>query len=328
MLLVTGGCGFIGSNIVAALARDGQRVAVCDCFGSGDKWKNVARHGVFDFVFPEDLSAWLMTQGSALEGVIHMGAISATTETDVDLIVRSNFQLSVELWNFCERQRIPYIYASSAATYGAGEAGFQDDNSLAGLSRLRPLNPYGWSKLVFDQRAVRVAAETGQSPPFWAGLRFFNVYGPNEYHKGSMRSVIAVNYPKIVAGEPMRLFRSYRPEYRDGGQKRDFVYVADCVDVILWMLRTKGVPSGIYNLGSGEARSWYDLSRAMFQACGIAEKIEFIEMPETLRPKYQYFTEADLTRLRAAGYTKPMTKLEAGVTDYIHHYLSKEDSWL
>jgi ADP-L-glycero-D-manno-heptose 6-epimerase len=327
MYLVTGGSGFIGSNIVAALAEKGHRVAVCDWLGHDDKWKNIAKHGVHDFVVPEQLSGWLGKHGDTLEGIVHMGAISATTERDSDLIIRSNFQLSNELWDFCADRDIPFIYASSAATYGNGEQGFEDDFRPEALARLRPLNPYGWSKLLFDQRVARLVAAGEKAPKKWAGLKFFNVYGPNEYHKGSMRSVVAVNYPKIAAGESMQLFRSYRPDYADGGQKRDFVYVADCVGVILWMLSVPSLQSSVYNLGSGKARSWVDLARAMFAASGLPEKIEFIEMPESLRPRYQYFTEANLTKLRDAGYRQPMTSLEDGVADYVKNYLSREDCW-
>lgn len=327
MYLVTGGTGFIGSNIVAALAARGDTVAVCDWFGSEDRWKNIAKHGVHDIVFPDDIGPWLEKHGRILQGVIHMGAISATTERDVDLIVRSNFILSIQLWDFCAAEGIPFIYASSAATYGDGENGFDDAFNETAMKALRPLNPYGWSKLLFDQRAERIVNKRQACPPKWAGLKFFNVYGPNEYHKGSMRSVIAVNYEKIAAGEPMRLFRSYRPNYEDGGQKRDFVYVGDCVSVILWML-DNDFPSSVYNLGSGGARSWVDLARAMFKAAGLPEKIEFIEMPESLRDRYQYFTEANLTKLREAGYTAPMTTLEDGVKTYIQQFLSKPDPYL
>lgn len=326
MYLVTGGTGFIGSNIVAALAARGDTVAVCDWFGTEDRWKNIAKHGVHDIVFPEDLGPWLEHHGAAIQGVVHMGAISATTERDVDLIMRSNFQLSTQLWDFCAKRGVPFIYASSAATYGDGEHGFDDNFSEGAMKALRPLNPYGWSKLLFDQRAERAGRTGAPCPPKWAGLKFFNVYGPNEYHKGSMRSVIAVNYEKIAAGEPMRLFRSYRPDYEHGGQKRDFVYVGDCVSVILWML-DNDFPSSVYNLGSGEARSWVDLARAMFKAAGLEPKIDFIEMPESLRDRYQYFTEANLTKLRKAGYTAPMTTLEDGVKTYIQQFLSQPDPY-
>ncbi|MGQ3071974.1 MAG: ADP-glyceromanno-heptose 6-epimerase [Ferrovibrionaceae bacterium] len=326
MILVTGGAGFIGSNIVAGLADRGVPVAVCDHFGHGDKWKNLRRHEVADLITPDALMAWLDRHGGRLTAVVHLGAISATTETDVDLIVAANFRLSLDLWEWCAYRRVPFIYASSAATYGDGEAGFADDASPQALARLKPLNPYGWSKLATDRRFVRLVDSGGPVPPQWVGLKFFNVYGPNEYHKGDMRSVIAKNYETIAAGNPLRLFKSYRPDYADGGQKRDFVYVRDCVDIIVWLIGHPKV-SGIFNIGSGRARSWLELGEAMFRAVGRAPAIEFIEMPETLRPKYQYFTEAPIDRLRAAGYDRPMTTLEDGIADYVQRYLATDDPY-
>lgn len=327
MYLVTGGTGFIGSNIVAALTARGERVAVCDSFGTGDKWRNVAKHDVHDFIFPEELAAWLDQHGGRLSGVIHMGAISATTERDADLIVRSNFQLSALLWQVCAAQGVPFIYASSAATYGDGTLGFDDRFDRAYLSQLRPLNAYGWSKHAFDRRVLAAVEGKEVQPPKWAGLKFFNVYGPNEYHKGKMQSVVAHNCARLAAGEPLRLFRSYNSGYADGGQMRDFVYVRDCVATILWMLDNP-FPSSLYNVGSGKARSWLDLGKAMFAALGKPEKIEFIDMPEELQGKYQYFTEANMSALIAAGYQAPFTSLEEGVGDYVRAYLTQDDLYL
>lgn len=332
MYLVTGGAGFIGSNVVAALAARGERVVVNDTFGSGEKWRNVAKHEVYDFVAPDGLDGWLETaarraSGGRLKGIVHMGAISATTERDADLIVASNFNLSLRLWDWSSRHEVPFIYASSAATYGDGAHGFCDAADAASLARLRPLNPYGWSKLAFDRRVMRAVKDGEPAPPKWAGLRFFNVYGPNEYHKGSMRSVIAVNLPLLLAGEPLRLFRSYRQDYGDGEQKRDFVWVGDCVSVILWML-DNSFPSSIYNVGSGRARSWLDLGRAMMQAAGLPERVEFIDMPETLRDRYQYYTEADMRKLVAAGYRGEFQSLEAGVGAYVRRHLMQPDPYV
>jgi ADP-L-glycero-D-manno-heptose 6-epimerase len=330
MYLVTGGAGFIGSNVVGALAARGERVVVNDCFGTHDKWKNVAKHLVHDFVSPAQLDDWLAAQvagRSRVLGVVHMGAISATTEQNSDLIIASNFQLSRKLWDWCARHRVPFLYASSAATYGDGECGFVDSMDPLAMAALRPLNPYGWSKLAFDRRTVASVARKEPAPPQWAGLRFFNVYGPNEYHKGSMRSVIAVNYPKLVAGEPLRLFRSYKQGFADGEQMRDFVYVKDCVSVMLWMLGSR-FKSGIYNIGSGHARTWQDLGRAVMSAAQIPERVEFTEMPENLRERYQYFTEADMSRLRASGYQAPFHSLEDGVADYVTQYLSRLDPYV
>jgi ADP-L-glycero-D-manno-heptose 6-epimerase len=324
MIVVTGGAGFIGSNIVAALSQRGGRVVISDVLGSGDKWKNIAKHYVHDFLPPDALGNWLTANAESIAAVVHMGAVSSTTERDADLILRSNLRLSIELWDLCARHGWPYIYASSAATYGDGSQGFGDASDAASLAHLRPLNPYGWSKHFFDRRVRNLADSGEREPPKWAGLKFFNVYGPNEYHKGSMRSVIAANFESIAGGAPLRLFRSNRKDYADGGQMRDFIYVADCVAVVLWMLDNP-FPSGIYNVGTGEARSWLDLGRALFGALGEEERIEFIDMPENLRGRYQYFTEAPIGKLRRAGFGRPMTPLEDGVTEYVQRYLAAAD---
>jgi ADP-L-glycero-D-manno-heptose 6-epimerase len=326
MYLVTGGVGFIGSNIVAALGERDREVVVCDWLGSDERWRNLAKHDLAGLIDPEGLIRWLSGQGSRLEAVVHMGAISTTTETDVDLIAARNFRPTLELLEWCTDAQVPFIYASSAATYGDGAQGFDDAFSRDSLALLRPLNAYGWSKHVVDRRIARMVAEGAKLPPQWVGLKFFNVYGPNEYHKGSMRSVIARNFSEVQRGAPMRLFRSYKSEYPDGGQKRDFIYVRDCVDVILWLLDNPNV-SGLYNLGSGHARTWMDLAKALFAALGRSADVEIIEMPIELQPKYQYFTQAKMDRLRAAGYAHPFTSLENGVHDYVNRYLSQGDPY-
>lgn len=325
MFLVTGGAGFIGSNLVAALCEQGADVVVCDRLGSDDKWRNVARHDLVDIVVPERLLEWL-AESPPLEAVVHMGAISATTATDGDLVFDVNVTFSTSLWDWCAAHEVPFIYASSAATYGDGRQGFDDDGSLEALARLRPLNLYGWSKNVFDLRVARRVASKAPVPPQWVGLKFFNVYGPNEYHKGSMMSVVAQKYPLVAAGKPVTLFKSYHPDYPDGGQLRDFVWVGDCVDVMLWLLAHREV-SGLFNLGSGEARSFADLARAIAEAAGVPSRIEYVPMPEEIRPNYQYFTEARMDRLRRAGYSKPATTLEDGVHQYIERYLSQPDRY-
>ena len=326
MYLVTGGAGFIGSNIVAALSGRGSKIAVCDVFGTGDKWKNIAKHEIHHLVAPAALTAFLAESGRDIEAIVHMGAISSTVETDVDLIVASNFKLSTDLWTFAANAQIPFIYASSAAVYGDGTEGFSDHCDLESLARLKPLNPYGWSKLAFDRRTVRCVKDEERVPPKWAGLRFFNVYGPNEYHKGNMRSVIARHYAALMTGEPLRLFRSYRDGYADGGQERDFIFVEDCVAVILWMLDNP-FPAGVYNVGAGVARTWLDLGHAMFSAIGTRPRIEFVDMPTELRDRYQYSTKADISRLRTAGYRAPITSLEDGVHAYVSKYLSQSDPY-
>ncbi len=326
MILVTGGAGFIGSNVVAALADAGRRVAVCDRLRKGDKWRNVAKRELEDLVAPENLPQWLSENGDRVEAVVHMGAISSTTETDADLIADNNFRLSTFLWNWCAALGRPLIYASSAATYGDGSQGFDDDPQLLALAALRPLNPYGWSKHLFDRWAIRRHLAGEACPPQWVGLKFFNVYGPNEGHKGDMMSVVAKAYRSIAAGDPVRLFKSHHPDYRDGGQLRDFVYVADCVDAILWLLDRPDV-SGLFNLGSGRARSFADLATAVYGAMGLPPRIEYVDMPEAIRDRYQYFTEAAMGRLRAAGYERPATSLEDGVADYVRTYLMASDPY-
>ncbi len=330
MIVVTGGTGFIGSNLLAGLDAKGVGdVVVCDWLGSDDKWRNIAKHEIRDIVRPENLFSYLNLRKDEVKVVFHMGAISSTTETDVDLIVERNFTLSRRLWNWCAENNVRFIYASSAATYGDGSQGFADDDSIEHLTKLLPLNPYGWSKHVFDRRISRIIkakAKPEPVPPQYAGLKFFNVYGPNEYHKGEQMSVTCKLYPQVVAGAAARLFKSDNPKYGDGGQLRDFIYVRDCVDVMLWLLDNPNV-SGLFNVGTGKARSFKDLAAATFKAANKPEKINYIDMPLTLRGKYQYFTQADMGKLRAVGYTKPMTELEDGIADYVQNFLAKADQY-
>jgi ADP-L-glycero-D-manno-heptose 6-epimerase len=326
MYLVTGGAGFIGSNLVAALADRGHEVMVCDWLRHDERWRNLAKHEIAGLIAPSELHHWLSGQAGKLAAVLHLGAISTTTETDVDAIAEQNIRATLALLEWCTATGTRLIYASSAATYGDGSAGFDDDPSPEALARLRPLNAYGWSKHVIDRRIARLRTHGRPLPPQCVGLKFFNVYGPNEYHKGGMQSVIARNFAAVQAGEPLRLFRSYRPDYPDGGQLRDFIYVRDCVDVMLWLLENPKV-SGLFNLGTGKARSWLDLGKAMFAAMAKAPNIEFIDMPATLLAKYQYYTEATMQRLRAAGYTPAFSTLESGVTDYVRGFLAAPDPY-
>jgi ADP-L-glycero-D-manno-heptose 6-epimerase len=323
MIVVTGGAGFIGSNLVAALEERGHEVAVCDMLGTGDKWRNIAKRALVDVVAPDHLLEFLQKHGSDVAAVIHLGAISSTTESDVDLIVERNIRSSIAVWEWCRSHFKRFIYASSAATYGDGGAGFDDDASPDALAKLRPLNPYGWSKHVFDRK---LAATNAWKMSRSAGLKFFNVYGPNEYHKAAQRSVVHQLYPKAKADEAAVLFKSHNPAYPDGGQKRDFIWVGDCVDVMLWLLDHPDV-CGLFNVGTGQARSFADLARAVFSACGRNARIEFVDTPPEIRDRYQYFTEARMDRLRAAGYTAPFTPLEDGVRHYIEQYLATPDPY-
>lgn len=325
MYLVTGGAGFIGSNLVAALAERGEPVVVCDWMRQDERWRNLRKHEIVDIIAPEALPEWLNRQPS-LKAVLHMGAISATTELDVDLIARNNIRATLDLLSWCTEHATPLIYASSAATYGDGSEGFDDEFTCEALARLRPMNAYGWSKHVVDRRIARLRQQQAPLPPQCVGLKFFNVFGPNEYHKGSMKSVVAQNFPRANQGEPIRLFRSYRKDYTNGGQLRDFIYVRDCVAVMLWLLSHPQV-SGLFNVGTGAARSWLDLAHSLFAAVNREPRIEFIDMPPQLINTYQYFTEARMQRLRAAGYDTPFSKLEDGVSDYVRSFLAQPDSY-
>jgi ADP-L-glycero-D-manno-heptose 6-epimerase len=323
---VTGGAGFIGSNIVAKLAEDRDLdVVVCDRLRTVEtgKWRNIAKHPIGDFVHPDQMFDWLEKRWREVEVVIHMAAISSTTEPDADKIVQQNFELSRDLFRWCADRQRRFIYASSAATYGDGAHGFDDDNDYDALAALRPLNAYGWSKALFDIFAVRQAARD-YAPPQWAGLKFFNVYGPNEEHKLSMKSVASQIWPQVRDGHAVQLFKSYRDDIPDGGQRRDFVYVRDVADVVRWLVDHEAV-NGVFNLGSGQARSFEEMARAVFAAAGKPAQIDYTPMPPAIRDKYQYFTEAKMERLRAAGYVAPMTGLEDGITDYVQRYLATSD---
>lgn len=327
-ILVTGGAGFIGSNIVAELTAGGRcDVVVCDRLGAAaeGKWRNLAKHPIAEVLAPEALFGWLDANAARVEAIVHMGAISSTTEPDADLILHTNFTLSRDLWVWAAKHESRLIWASSAATYGDGTAGFSDRDDLTALAALRPLNAYGWSKALFDLYARR-AVDRGQAPRQWAGLKFFNVYGPNEGHKGAMKSVAAQIWPKVAAGEGVTLFRSHRPDYADGGQSRDFVYVRDAAQVVAWLIESPGV-NGIFNLGSGRARSFADLALAVFAAAGRPARIDYVDTPAAIRDQYQYFTQAEMGRLVQAGYSRPFTELEAGIADYVGRYLATGDPY-
>ena len=325
---VTGGAGFIGSNIAARLAEDRSLdVVVCDRLREAElgKWRNIAKHPIGDFVAPEQMFDWLEKRWRDVEVVVHMAAVSSTTEPDADKIIHSNFTLSRDLFRWCADRQRRLIYASSAATYGAGEHGFDDDDAYEALTKLRPLNTYGWSKALFDLFAIRQAARD-YAPPQWVGLKFFNVYGPNEGHKHSMKSVATQIWPHVAEGRSVQLFKSHREGVADGGQTRDFVYVRDAADVVAWLVASPQV-SGVYNLGSGQARSFADMASLVFKAAGREPAIDYVPMPPAIRDKYQYFTQARMDRLMAAGYPKPMTPLEEGIEDYVVRYLSQPDPY-
>ena len=314
-VLVTGGAGFIGSALVWALNRRGcDRIVVCDRLGTDERWRNLTPLRFADYVEADDLLPRL--PGGALgkfDLVLHLGACAATTETDAGFLIRNNYEFTRDLATWALGQKTRFVYASSAATYGDGSAGMDDDDG--GLDKLRPLNMYGYSKHLFDLHARRAGFLNRM-----VGLKYFNVFGPNEGHKGDMRSLVHKSTAQVQAGGVIRLFKSYRSDFRDGEQKRDFLYVKDAVAMTLHLAASKRA-GGLFNIGSGKARTWLDLARAVFAALKRKPKIEFIEMPEAIRDKYQYFTQANLVRLRAAGYTAPVTSLEDAVNDYVRNYL-------
>ncbi len=327
MLVITGGGGFIGSVLAWALNEAGRTdIVIVDRFGHDEKWRNLAKRDFYEIVTIERLPAWLDRFGGEVEAVFHLGANSSTTETDADLVIDTNLNSSIALWRWCAVHGKKLIYASSAATYGDGTQGFDDAGSVAEFKRLRPMNLYGWSKHAFDLWALREAGK-GHAPPTWYGLKFFNVFGPNEYHKGDMMSLVAKNHAKIVAGEAIRLFKSYRDDVADGEQSRDFVYVKDCAATMLWLWRQKPA-SGIYNIGTGTARSFRELMEATGAVCGGPPNIEYVDMPDAIRPNYQYKTEAKMGRLRALGYNAPFTPLEEAVEDFVVNYLANPDPYL
>lgn len=316
-IIVTGAAGFIGRNAVAELnARGEDELILVDELGRDDKWKNLAGLRYEDIISPEDFLGLLETGAFAdARAVVHLGACSATTEKDADYLLRNNYQYARVLCNWALEHEVRFVYASSAATYGDGAQGYDDTDDAT--PALRPMNMYGYSKHMFDLWALKHGLLDRI-----VGLKYFNVYGPYEQHKGDMRSVVAKSFEQIRDGGVVKLFRSYRPEYADGEQKRDFIYVKDAVDVTLhFAMQEPDAPGGLFNCGTGQARTWVDLVRAVYAAMGLEPKIEFIEMPEVLQGKYQYFTEAKVAKLRAAGYGKPFTSLEDGVRDYVQGFL-------
>ncbi len=324
MYLVTGGAGFIGLNLVIALqARQAQSIAVCDRLDHANKIAAMQQHKPSILVDPEQLENFLAERGGEIEAVFHLGAISSTTEPDWSRLQKNNIDATLMLWHWCAATRVPLIYASSASTYGDGSKGFDDADDATSLQRLDPLSLYAKSKHQTDLAIRRLLDQNAPAPPQWAGLKFFNVYGPHERHKNEQRSIVCVFYDQIIASGRPKLFRSYKAGIADGGQLRDFITVQDCVDVMLWLADSKRV-SGLFNIGTGKARSFDDVAKAIFAALHRAPDIEFIDMPVSLRDKYQYYTQAEISRLRAAGYRKEFTTLEDGVARYVRDYLAKD----
>lgn len=318
MIVVTGAAGFIGSCMLRKLNYEKiTNIVIVDDFSKTEKLNNYSNYSFSLKIDRKDFIQWFKENAGQIEGVYHLGARTDTTEFDWNIFVELNLQYTKNIWQICAENNIPMVYASSAATYGDGENGYEDDMNL--IPKLKPLNPYGRSKQEFDLWAI--AQE--KRPPFWAGLKFFNVYGPNEYHKGRMASVIYHSFNQIVSTGKVKLFRSHREDYKDGWQMRDFVYVKDVVNVLFYLMTNKP-QSSIYNLGSGQARSFYDLASATFSAMGKETMIEYVDIPIDIRDKYQYFTEASMKKLISVGYNTPFYSLEEGVKDYVQNYLMKQ----
>jgi ADP-L-glycero-D-manno-heptose 6-epimerase len=318
MIIVTGGAGFIGSALIAALnKRQIADILVVDQLASDEKWKNLRNLSFADYVEKDDFLEMVLENkiSPPIEAVFHLGACTSTTETNASYLIKNNYEYTKLLAQWATDADVRFIYASSAATYGNGSAGFSDDEGQ--IDKLRPLNMYGYSKQLFDLWARRTDLLKKI-----VGLKYFNVFGPNEYHKGDMRSFVPKAFEQINAKGKVGLFKSYKPEFKDGEQKRDFIYVKDAADMTLFFLDNPQL-TGLFNIGTGIARTWNDLTKTVFAAVGKEPKIEYIEMPESIRSQYQYFTEADITKLRKAGYNKEITSLEDAIKDYVQNYLQK-----
>lgn len=320
MIVVTGAAGFIGSKLAERLNKERFfDLVLVDDFSREDKRVNYENLTYQELVDRKDFPAWLQANHKFTQFVFHLGARTDTTEFDMELLNQLNLDYTKEIWNICVEFGLPLVYASSAATYGAGEKGYKDDHGV--IPELEPLNPYGVSKNEFDKWTL----QQERKPYYWVGLKFFNVYGPNEYHKGRMASVVFHAYNQISQTDGMNLFRSHNPNYKDGEQLRDFIYVNDVTDVMYWLMHHRQKEhSGIYNLGTGKARTFLDLTNAVFKAMDKEPNIGFIDTPEDIRDKYQYFTEADMAKLRAFGYDKPFTSLEEGVREYVQENLMNQ----
>jgi len=320
MIVVTGALGFIGSCLVRLLNEQEQEICAVDDFYKDKKDPNLENKDIREWIHRDLFLSWFEVHYKKIDAVFHLGARTDTTEQDSSIFDELNVAYSKNIWNICTKRSIPLVYASSAATFGLGEHGYEDNHNI--VDQLTPLNPYGVSKNEFDKWALG----EDKQPPFWAGLKFFNVYGPNEYHKGRMASVIFHTYKQVCATGAMKLFRSHHKDYEDGEQQRDFIYVKDVVKVCQWLMEHRPA-NGLYNLGTGIARTFYDLATNTFHAMGKQPQISFVDTPADIRDKYQYFTEANMRKLKDAGYTDSFYTLEEGIEDYVQNYLKGSKIW-
>lgn len=325
MVIVTGALGFIGSNLLFRLETEGyDRIVAIDWFGKEEKWKNVAKRAHVNYISPQNTLSFLYSHSKDIKAIVHLGAVSSTVETDGDLIMATNYEMSISLYEFAKENKIQFIYASSAATYGDGGKGFEDNETVEYLSSLRPLNLYGWSKNQFDLFVARNNGFVEGSQT--VALKFFNVYGPNEYHKGSQKSVINGFYEQALATDEIKLFKSNDDNIKDGNQSRDFVFVDDCINVILWFLSNPGV-SGIFNVGTGISTSFNEVAKAITEQIDHDVMISYVSIPETINHHYQNYTCANISKLRTIGFNESMTPIVDGVSIYINEFLTKQDKY-
>ena len=327
MYVITGGAGFLGSNLAAGIEeREMGEITVVDRFQADERWRNIAKRSLREIVFPEKLFEYLNKYADQVEAVIHINYTGFIDDTDVAALIEERVHLTFKLWNWCAEHQKPFVYDSTSGVYGDGSLGFADDDSAQALAGLRPLSAEAWTKLFLDRKIVDTINRGEVAPPQWIGVRCFNLYGPNEYHNTTHQSVIPRIYAAAKNGKLFPLYKSDNPAYKDGEQMRDFMWIKDTVDVILWLIRHKNI-SGIFNVGTGRARTYADVVKAVYEALGRKPEMDFIDLPANVKGKYQYFTQADIGKLRAAGYTNPFTSLEDGVAQYVQDYLEKQDSY-
>ncbi len=327
MYVITGGAGFLGSNLAAGIEERGLgEITIVDRFQTDDRWRNIAKRSLRDIVFPEKIFEYLDAHAGRIDAVLHINYTGFAQEDNVDALIDDRIHLTWRLWSWCSHHQVPFIYDSTAGVYGDGSLGFKDDDSAEELAKLKPLSAAAWTKLFLDRKIIDTINRGETVPPQWIGLRCFNLYGPNEYHNTRHQSVIPRIYNAAKNGKLFPLFKSENPAYKDGEQMRDFMWIDDTVDVILWLMRHPEI-SGLFNIGTGQARTYADVLRAVYTALDEKPEMDFMDLPAEIKGQYQYFTQADIQKLRTAGYTKPFTSLEDGVAKYVREYLESADPY-